>query len=145
MRYIFIALAFVFAGELEVDGDLKVSGSIDAQNNPIQNVGIPQELTDAINGNALQDALRDDGPFEYLSYKVRIFTDTFQAMEWILLTGNIEYTAWSNDFTSELNNRALDGYEIHKMINLPMVANGGLAGQDWETVSLFILKRRIPE
>ena len=72
MRYIFIALALVFAGELEVDGDLKVSGSIDAQNNPIQNVGIPQELTDAINGNVLQDALRDDGNYEYKIMKVAI-------------------------------------------------------------------------
>ena len=72
MRYIFITLAFVFAGELEVDGNLKVSGSIDAQNNPIQNVGIPQELTDAINGNVLQDALRDDGSYEYKIMKVAI-------------------------------------------------------------------------
>ena len=67
MKKIFtiLILASLFAGELEVEGDLKVSGNIDVQNNPIKNVGIPQELTDAINGNVLQDALRDDGNYEY--------------------------------------------------------------------------------
>ena len=50
-------LTFIIAGELEVDGNLKVSGNIDAQNQAIKNVGIPQELTDAINGNVLQEAL----------------------------------------------------------------------------------------
>ena len=65
MRILLLCLTFLFAGELEVDGDLKVSGNIDAQNNPIKNVGIPQELTDAINGNVLQDALRDDGVYEF--------------------------------------------------------------------------------
>ena len=63
-------LTFVFAGELEVEGDLKVTGNIDAQNNPIKNVGVPQDLTDAINGNALQDALRDDSNHEYKMYYV---------------------------------------------------------------------------
>ena len=40
------------------------------QNNPIKNVGIPQEMTDAINAQILQDALRDDGPFEIEYYQV---------------------------------------------------------------------------
>ena len=60
MRILLLFLTLTFAGELEVEGDLKVTGNIDAQNNPIKNVGIPQELTDAINGNVLQDALRED-------------------------------------------------------------------------------------
>ena len=57
-------LSFIIAGELEVDGNLKVIGNIDAQNQAIKNVGVPQELTDAINGNVLQDALRDDTNYE---------------------------------------------------------------------------------
>ena len=60
IRILLLTLSLLFTQELEVQGDLKVSGSIDAQNNPIKNVGIPQELTDAINGNVLQDALRDN-------------------------------------------------------------------------------------
>ena len=58
-------LSFIIAGELEVDGNLKVIGNIDAQNNPIKNVGTPTDMSDAINGNVLQDALRNDTSFEY--------------------------------------------------------------------------------
>ena len=72
MRILLLCLTFMFAGELEVEGDLKVTGNIDAQNNPIKNVGIPQELTDAINGNVLQDALRDDTEYEYKIILIRI-------------------------------------------------------------------------
>ena len=55
MRILLLTLSLLFTQELEVQGDLKGSGSIDAQNNPIKNVGIPQELTDAINGNIITD------------------------------------------------------------------------------------------
>ena len=72
MRILLLTLSLLFTQELEVQGDLKVSGSIDAQNNPVKNVGVPQSLTDAINGNVLQDALRDDGPFEYKIYLTQL-------------------------------------------------------------------------
>ena len=71
MRILLLSLGILFASELEVQGDLKVSGSIDAQNNPVKNVGVPQSLTDAINGNVLQDALRDDGSYEYMFLYLR--------------------------------------------------------------------------
>ena len=72
MRILLLTLSLLFTQELEVQGDLKVSGNIDAQNNPIKNVGVPQELTDAINGNALQDALRDDARYEYKIIKAAL-------------------------------------------------------------------------
>ena len=72
MRILLVFLTFIFATELEVDGNLKVTGNIDAQNNPIKNVGIPTDLTDAINGNVLQDALRDDGNYEYIFFYVQM-------------------------------------------------------------------------
>ena len=65
-RILIILISFTFATELEVDGNLRVTGNIDAQNQRIKNVGIPHDLTDAINGNVLQDALRDDGVYEYM-------------------------------------------------------------------------------
>ena len=55
----------VLAGELEVDGDLKVTGTVDANGNPITNVGAPQTLTDAVNAGILASALSDDGLYEY--------------------------------------------------------------------------------
>ena len=51
--------------ELQVDGDLKVTGTVDAQGNPITNVGAPQTLTDAVNAGILASALSDDGVYEY--------------------------------------------------------------------------------
>ena len=72
MRILLLTLSLLFTQELEVQGDLKVSGNIDAQNNPVKNVGTPQSLTDAINGNVLQDALRDDGMYEYKIIKAAL-------------------------------------------------------------------------
>ena len=46
-------------------GNLKVTGTVDANGNPITNVGTALSMTDAINGNVLQSALRDDGIYEY--------------------------------------------------------------------------------
>ena len=65
MKYLIIFFSILMAGELEVDGDLKVTGTVDAQGNPITNVGAPQTLTDAVNAGILASALSDDGNYEY--------------------------------------------------------------------------------
>ena len=44
---VFILLSFGLAAEMEVDGDLKVTGTVDASGNPITNVGAPLLSTDA--------------------------------------------------------------------------------------------------
>jgi len=48
MRILLILLSLTFAAELEVDGNLKVTGGIDAQGQPITNVGNPVNPTDAV-------------------------------------------------------------------------------------------------
>ena len=50
---------------MEVDGDLKVTGTVDANGNPITNVGAALSMTDAINGNILQSAVRDENKYEF--------------------------------------------------------------------------------
>ena len=62
---ILLIFSILMAGELEVDGNLKVTGTVDAQGNPITNVGAALSMTDAINGNVLQSVLRDDTEYEY--------------------------------------------------------------------------------
>jgi len=42
-----MSLSLLFAGEMEVDGDLKVTGNIDASNQKITNVAEPTLSTDA--------------------------------------------------------------------------------------------------
>lgn len=148
MRILLLSLGILFASELEVQGDLKVSGSIDAQNNPVKNVGTPQSLTDAINGNVLQDALRDNSTHEYLSYKVYLHpTESNNLFKWILL-GDGSDISWQHDFTSELNTRALEGYQIHEIVDLPYTIRDSQYGTNYTNNlahALIILKREIQE
>ena len=51
MRYLFLILTFVFTTELEVDGNLKVTGTVDANGNAITNVGEPVLTSDVATAN----------------------------------------------------------------------------------------------
>ena len=51
----------LFSGELEVNGDLKVTGKVDAQGNPITNVGSPLLSTDAANAGYVLNAMTGKG------------------------------------------------------------------------------------
>lgn len=65
-----------FAQEFDIDGDLKVSGKIDAQNQPVKNIGAPVDLDDAVSARVLQESLRDDetGPYEFKLVYISTFT-----------------------------------------------------------------------
>ena len=151
---VFILLSFCLAQEMEVDGDLKVTGTVDANGNPITNVGAALSMTDAINGNVLQSALRDDGVYEYLLYVVRIEVNIDSYIGgWRLLDGGID--TFSDNFSTELNTRALEGYQIHSMMNLPYstispdldngVGEFMVTYTNNQTFTLFVLKRPISE
>jgi len=157
-KILFILLSFGLAAEMEVDGNLKVTGTVDASGNPITNVGAPLLSTDAVNAETLASVLSDDAIYEYLLYQVKIGTNNpLLNAEWILLDVGVE--SWSNNFTTELNIRALEGYEIHSMMNLPWNTystgqfsncGGGCGGwaaphADNLSFTLFILKRPIAE
>ena len=153
-KLLILCLTFTIATELEVDGNLKVTGDIDASGNPVKNIGLPTTLNDAINGNALQDALRNEGPYEYLAYKVSISPNSAnRGMSWMQLTESGD-GAWTDDFVLELNAKSLEGYEIHSMMNLPYfyaqfgasAGTGVGASTTGNTAyTLFMLKRRIEE
>ena len=57
MYYLIIALSLVMAGELEVDGSLKVSEGIDAQGQAISNVGSAVLDSDATNLSTVRSML----------------------------------------------------------------------------------------
>ena len=44
-----ISFSLLLSQQLQVDGNLKVTGEIDAQGQAIKNVGVPQSATDAVN------------------------------------------------------------------------------------------------
>ena len=142
MKYIIVLLSFaiVFTQELEVEGDLKVTGNIDAQNNPIKNVGIPQTLTDAINGNVLQDALRDDGVYEYSYYSalfeffaMRMHGDP--AATYYNEVGNPSHI-WIPDWETKVNQLSADGWK-HSIIATNV--------QDQHFIVMYEFKRPIEE
>ena len=119
MRILLLTLSLLFTQELEVQGDLKVSGSIDAQNNPVKNVGVPQSLTDAINGNVLQDALRDDGNYEYkfILGRVKNFSSNTDGVErWsqymILSEIQVGTSNWTDGLSQILNQHSSEGWQI---------------------------------
>ena len=57
MYYLIIALSLVLAGELEIDGSLKVSEGIDAQGQAISNVGSAVLDSDATNLSTVRSML----------------------------------------------------------------------------------------
>ena len=71
MRFIVLLFSLVLAAELEVEGDLKVTGNIDASNQRIKNVAPPTMTSDAVNAEYLNSAMRDSGPYEYKLYKIK--------------------------------------------------------------------------
>ena len=112
-------LSFIIAGELEVDGNLKVIGNIDAQNNPIKNVGLPQELTDAINGNVLQDAFRNDGDYEYKMY----YVGTWVGQWWD-----------NNDYAMGTKYKSLDTAETGELWEVKL---NTLSSQGWKVLTII--------
>ena len=146
MRILLLFLTFTFAAELEVEGDLKVTGNIDAQNNPIKNVGIPQALTDAINGNVLQDALRDDGPFEIKILLILLTLSDYNggyigSSKWCDLEDiDIGTMTWGNNINTlpeELSSLYNDGWALES------INDYGGAGSTGGT--FWIFKRPIEE
>jgi len=121
-KILLISLSMLFAGEMEVDGDLKVTGQIDASNQRVKNVGIPQELTDAINGNILQDALRDDTQYEYTffmmylsissnSTSTEIYSGGFLRLDYDNFTAGTHLRSMST-FSSEITMLMNDGWKL---------------------------------
>ena len=61
MKYLILFTTLIFSAELEVDGDLKVTGTVDASGNPITNVGAPLLSTDAASAGYVLSATGGKG------------------------------------------------------------------------------------
>ena len=119
------ALAFLQAQELEVEGNLKVQGNIDASNQRVTNVGIPTDLTDAVNTEFLQNALRDDGDYEYKILYIIITPASnssgsyiHSGSAWIDLDDIAENSNFNNDigaFVDQFNNLLNEGWYLESI------------------------------
>ena len=154
MRILLLSLGILFASELEVQGDLKVSGSIDAQNNPVKNVGVPHSLTDAINGNVLQDALREDGVYEFKFIPV-LFSYALEGSSHWGSNGDLytiyykeegDYYFDSNDFSAYANLLSQDGWILYHRTHVGSTTmSNGSSTYGGGPVFIYEFKRIIEE
>ena len=116
MNLILLLLAsFTFASELEVQGNLKVTGNIDAQNNPITNVGMPQAMTDAVNAQTLNNILTDDGVYEYMFVCTRMYSGVAYQSTFSISYKNYGDSDFTSNFEEHLNQLTLEGWIISKI------------------------------
>ena len=144
MKLFIILFSTLIAGELEVDGNLKVTGNIDASGQPINNVGVPLSMTDAINGNVLQSALRDDGNYEYKVFLTSLLQESnvndirYYEYQNGVNAGN-ESSEWSFNFHNVLIPLLTDGWKIDNVIE----SARGFNSSEFHK-NLYILKRPLP-
>tara|TARA_Y100000816_G_C26057350_1_gene554936 strand:- start:889 stop:1320 length:432 start_codon:yes stop_codon:yes gene_type:complete len=70
-------IGFAFSQEFEVNGNLRVTGNIDANDQRVMNIGSPEDIRDAVNTEFLQESLREDpGPFEFKLIYFSTFTQS---------------------------------------------------------------------
>lgn len=113
---IFISISM--ANEMEIDGDLKVFGHINANGNAITNVGSPQSMTDAINGNVLQDALRDDTEYEYKMILIRISDNGQSTNMWGHEYGHDTSDDWNYSYYNNLISLLESNWTFYKEVHL---------------------------
>jgi len=128
---ILLISSICLAQEMEVDGDLKVTGTVDASGNPITNVGAALSMTDAINGNVLQSALRDDGTYEFMFIlgRIRYFNSYADGIErWsqymILSETQVSSSSWTDGLSSILNQHSSEGWAIQFLDSQVELTNG---------------------
>ena len=122
MKFLLLLSCLIFSAEMEVDGNLKVTGTVDASGNPITNVGAPQTMTDAVNAGILQSALTDDGVYEYNYIRMKFINGRSTNPGSTFSTSYMELgqESWTSDFVSKLNQLMLDGWIVSHRFNHPV-------------------------
>ena len=145
-KILLISLSLLFAGEMEVNGNLKVTGQIDASNQRVKNVGPPTDMRDAINAQALQDALRDDANYEYIYYRLLFKSDNIlnSTIYYIEMDTGTDVTPSSN-WSQKISTLVTEGWNLYQQIhpNTATIYVNQEIGQVF--TSLAILRRPIDE
>jgi hypothetical protein len=116
LMLLLLSFQFSFAQEFKVDGNLKVTGKIDAQNQPITNVGNPIEGFDAVNLSTLSSLIGSDANYDY---KVRYVVHS--AMSFNSSTNSTLFMKFEEDFKTkyesswyaEYESIISDGYKLY--------------------------------
>ena len=144
-KLLILCLTFTFATELEVDGNLKVTGSVDASGNAIKNVGPPTALTDAINAETLQNTLRNDGPFEYKMFMTRLeYCEHCNEIDYYEFSSNSNATNSSSEWTNDFHNILLELFNESWIIDTSIEYLTPITMQN-HAKQLIILKRPLED
>jgi len=139
-------MSILLSGEMEVDGDLKVTGTVDASGNPITNVGAPLLSTDAVNAGTLASVLSDDGVYEFAYFSVEFHLAFYQSYQssnifeanYHELGGPVDQ--WTSDWLSKINELSAQGWKINNTFSSNNVENG-----DYDMYIVYELKRPISD
>ena len=139
MRFILLLLlTFIHTQELEVEGDLKVTGNIDASNKRITNVASPTLTTDAVNAEYLDDVLRDDGLYEYTYYAV-LFLDAFKSGDdFYTYYKSLGDVTFSSHWENKVDELAQDGWKINNIIRSNHV-------HDYDIKAIYEFRRNLED
>ena len=120
MRILLLSLGMLFASELEVQGNLKVTGTLDANGNPITNVGEPILTTDVATANYVNTRTAGKGRIITLkcawSIQVSNGSDAVGSCEAPLCPNDWNELAQSNEVTS-VTGRSNNGNEKYLVGN----------------------------
>ena len=120
-----------FAQEFDIDGDLKVSGNIDAQNQPVKNIGAPVDLDDAVSARVLQESLRDDetGPYEFKLVYISTFTQNPNSSSQTTVSGYfiLDESSGMNNYLTANATAYLNQISSEGWVWFTTISGGGIA------------------
>ena len=114
-KLLILLISFTFATELEVDGNLKINGTLDANGNSITNVGAPQTMTDAINTQTLNNILNNNGPFEIEYFQVVFSFSSQQIGTFTISYRGLNQETWATDWQGFINQKSLEGWYFNQL------------------------------
>ena len=139
MRFIVLLFSLVLTQQLEVEGDLKVTGNIDASNQRIKNVAPPTMTTDAVNAEYLNSVMTDDGVYEYMFIYLKFQNAAYNQDN---VGHNIYYlippeSVWQQGAIEVLNSYSQQGWQI---------VHRAVSGTNQENMfSVYELRRKLEE
>ena len=108
----------------------------------MKNVGVPQSLTDAINGNVLQDALRDNELYEYMFISAVFFNALYEndSAQFYSQYKEMNQSGYQDNFENKLNNLILEGWKVSSRLG-----NISASNSSSDLMIVYELKRPISE
>ena len=137
-KLLILSLTLLLTQELEVEGNLKVTGEIDASNQRIKNVAAPTLTTDAVNAEYLSSVMTDEGVYEYTYYAV-LFIDAFKGGDdFFTYYKSLGDVTFSSHWENKVDELAQDDWKINNIMP-------GNAMHDYDVKVIYEFRRKLEE